>query len=225
MSRVAYRRRAASAGVNSNDAGRATRQRIMSVAERLFARKGLDAVSIRDITAAADANTAAIHYHFGSKQDLIEAILERRATEVDKRRSELLNELDRMREPTLRDVVAAFVVPTAELAADKRHGGRHYIGFLAAVLSHAEYMPLVVRAWEPETDRYLAALQRVTPHLSREVLEFRWAVAKDITNRVLGNPNGPIHVWLERRAPGADQPLTERLIDFLVGAFSAPVDG
>jgi hypothetical protein len=54
------------------------------------------------------------------------------------------------------------------------------------------------------------------------VRELRLALAKDMVNRVLGQPDGPVRAWIAIRAPGADGPLTERLIDFLVGAFSAP---
>jgi len=207
--------------------GSDTRDRIMTAAERLFARKGIDAVSIRDITGAARANTAAIHYHFGSKHALIESILERRAADLGRRRAALLAQIESDPSATLRDVVAAVVIPTAELAADTRHGGRHYVGFLAAVLAHPRYMARLIDIYEPHTSRYMAALARVTPHLRADVRELRWALAKDLVNRTLGygthgNRRGPVHAWLERHAPGADDALPDRLIDFLTGAFAAP---
>jgi AcrR family transcriptional regulator len=201
-----------------------TPERLMTAAERLIARKGLDAVSIRDITGAARANTAAIHYHFGSKHALVEAILERRAADLGARRAVLLEKIEADPQPTLRDVVAAVVIPTAELAADTRHGGRHYVAFLAAVLAHPGYMDRLIDIYEPHTSRYMAALDRVTPHLPAAVRELRWALAKDVVNRTLGNPRGPVHGWLERHARGADDALPERLIDFLAGAFAAPAE-
>jgi AcrR family transcriptional regulator len=202
--------------------GDQTRARLLSNGERLFAERGLDAVSVRDITAAADTNTASIHYHFGSKQGLVEAILERRARELGERRAELLDEIERNPDASLRDVVAAFVLPTAEIVADRRHGGYYYVGFLSAVLSHPEYLSLVIDTYEHHTSRYRAALAKVTPHLSRETRELRWALAKDLVNRTLGNPTAPVHQWLERQAPAAEQRFTDHLIDFLVGAFEAP---
>src|SRR6516225_2469216 len=81
-------------GVRNNEAGHETRTRLLDAAEQLFAERGLDAVSVRDITELADANTAAIHYHFGSKQDLIAAVLARRAAAMGERREELLDRLD-----------------------------------------------------------------------------------------------------------------------------------
>jgi AcrR family transcriptional regulator len=194
----------------------------MRTAERLFAERGIDAVSIRDITSEADVNTASIHYHFGSKAGLVNAILDWRAAEVGARRAAWLDRIESAPEPTLRDVVEALVVPTAEMAADVEHGGRYHIGFLAAVLAHPGLMPTVIEAFEPYTERYARALARATPHLDPGERELRLALAKDMVNRVIGQPEGPVHRWVALRAPGGDEPLTERLVAFLVGAFAAP---
>ena len=203
-------------------AGAATRERLMRAAERLFAERGIDAVSIRDITNEAGANSASIHYHFGSKAELVGAILDWRAAEVGARRAAWLDRIEAGEDPSLRDVLEAFVGPTAEMAADVDGGGQFHIGFLAAVLANPGLMPLVIGAFEPYTERFAAALTRVTPHLDADVRELRLALAKDMANRVIGQPEGPVHAWIALRAPGADDPLTERLIDFLVGAFAAP---
>ena len=204
-----------------NEAGAETKQRIMAVAERLFAEAGIDAVSIRDITSTADVNIASVNYHFGSKQGLVVDVLERRAHQLGERRAELLAAIDAEPEPTLRDVVAALVIPVAELAEDGEDGGQHYVGFVAAVLNHPEYVQLVSETFDPITNRYLAVLERVTPHLPPDVRAFRFAFAKDFVNRALSHP-AAVHQWIERHAPGADEPLTDRIIDFLTGAFAAP---
>ena len=216
-SRVAPRR----ARDPGNAAGLETRQRIVATAERLFARHGLDAVSVRDITTAARVNTAAINYHFGTKRGLVMAVLERRAEQLGERRAELLDEIERDPSPTLRDVVAALVIPTAELASDRRSGGYFYVGFLATVLDHPEYVKVVANAFDEVTNRYLVALERVTPHLPADVREFRFAFAKDFINRALVLPPH-VHHWIEQHAPGADEPLTDRIIDFVTGAFAGP---
>jgi AcrR family transcriptional regulator len=205
--------------------GEATRRRILSVAERLFAQRGLDAVPVRDITEAAKANTAAIHYHFGSKRKLVMAILERRAGELADRRGVLLDKIETDSPPDLRDVIEAMVLPSAEMVADKKSGGRHYIGFLAEVTSHPEYMPLVNQVYDPTVSRYLVALERVTPHLPPDIRTLRFALAKVFVNQVLGQPGAPVHHWLEQQAPGADANLTDRVVDFLVGAFREPHTG
>ena len=209
-------------GVRSNEAGEETRDRLLDTAERLFAKRGLDAVSVRDITESAGANTAAIHYHFGSKHDLMAAILERRADRVGMRRQELLDRLEQRPDIELRDVVEALVLPTAELVADGG-GGQHYVALLAALGDHPELVQLVIGAYDPYTDRYLHTLARVTPELPDEVRMLRFAVGKDLVNRLLGEPSGQVHLWVERQSPGADADMKASLVDILVGMFRAPV--
>lgn len=208
----------------TTEIGKTTRIRLMQVAEKLFAERGIDGVSIRDITNEADVSSASIHYHFGSKAELIAAILDWRAAEVGARRATWLDQIESNPDASLRQVLGAFVIPTAEMAADIEGGGQFHIGFLAAVLANPAHMPLMIAAFEPYTHRFEIALARVTPHLDPNVRELRLALAKDMVNRVIGQPDGPVHAWLEIRAPGADDELPERLIDFLTGAFSAPSD-
>ena len=205
-------------------AGRDTRERLLATAEELFATRGIDAVSVRDITEAADANTASINYHFGSKRGLIDAIVERRAEALGRRRAELLDELEGSDPVDLRAVTRAMVLPTAELVHDDPTG-RFYVSFLAALGDHPELMP-ALDAFEPSTERYLRALARATPELPAKVRVLRFAVAKDLTNRVLGQTNGPIHVWAERHGveiDDGDHGRVDSVVDMLVGIFTAPV--
>ncbi len=131
----------------TNEAGAETRRKLLDVAERLFATRGLDAVSLRDITETAGANMAAVHYHFGSKQDLIAALVERRSGAIGKRRSSLLDELEKSPTLDLRSVVRAIVLPTAEMVAEEG-GGEYYVAFLATLGDHPEVTPtLVERVW------------------------------------------------------------------------------
>jgi AcrR family transcriptional regulator len=215
--------RASPAGRGEQDqrtvSGEATRKRILKQAERLFAKSGIDAVSIRDITDAAGVNSAAIHYHFGSKSGLIEALLSRWAGELVERRGKMLDRIEGQSRIKLRDVVEVLVWPMIELGGARRGGGG-YVGFLAAVMNHPEYIPLMNELYEPDISRTLALLERVTPHLSPDVRMLRWAVAKDTVNRAV-SMTSPVHLWLKHYAPRAGDSLGERLVDFLTGAFEA----
>ena len=72
-----------------------TKERILETAERLFAEKGYGAVSLRSIIAAAEVNLAAVHYHFHSKEALLDAVLQRRIEPVNRERLALLEEYER----------------------------------------------------------------------------------------------------------------------------------
>lgn len=209
-------------GTRKNEAGRETRERILDEAERLFALHGLDAVSVREITDSADVNTAAIHYHFGSKQDLVAAILARRAGPFAARREELLDELERSGQVDLRTVVRAMVLPNFELATDGK-GGANYVAFMSALGSHAELMPLIAEVYDEGIERFMRMLITVTPGLPQEVRELRWAISKDLVNRLLGQPNGQVRLWSEARSPGSTDDLLNALTDIIVGIFEADV--
>ncbi|MBL8644489.1 MAG: TetR/AcrR family transcriptional regulator [Rhodospirillaceae bacterium] len=149
-----------------------TRERLILAAERLFAEKGVDAVSLRQVNAAAgQKNASAAHYHFGSKEELIEAIYEFRMARVNARRLDMLAALDaRKASASLRNLVEAVVLPMVEeIEAGK--GGKHYIRFIAQVRGHpAHDIGRISRskhasAMQAFNDRALALLPHVPPHV------------------------------------------------------------
>src|ERR1700681_651962 len=89
-----------------------TKTRILDVAEKLFGESGFDATSLRDITAAAHVNLAALNYHFQSKESLIDAVIERRFEPVNQRRLEMLAAAGP--NPSVEQIVEAFVGPLFE---------------------------------------------------------------------------------------------------------------
>jgi AcrR family transcriptional regulator len=206
----------------TNEAGAETRRRLLDVAERLFATRGLDAVSLRDITETAGANMAAVHYHFGSKQELITALVERRSGAIGKRRNSLLDELEKSPTLDLRSVVRAIVLPTAEMVAEEG-GGAYYVAFLATLGDHPEVTPTLLSAYGAYTRRLLRLLAKVTPELPDDVRLLRWSIAGDLVNRLLGYPTGQVRHWLAQLRPGADAHLVDSLTDIVEGIFIAPV--
>jgi AcrR family transcriptional regulator len=79
----------------SSDRRNATKDALLSAAERLYPERGLDAVSMREITREADQrNSTALQYHFSSKGALVSAVLDRRMKDGDARRLEFLHNLE-----------------------------------------------------------------------------------------------------------------------------------
>lgn len=103
---------------------------IISAAERLFAERGSDGVSLREINAASGAtNASAVQYHFGDRRGLVKAILAKHEVDVERRRHALLDAYEAAGEPDLRALAAALVEPlAAELSTD---GGPGYLQLLA----------------------------------------------------------------------------------------------
>ena len=86
-----------------------TKTRILNAAEKLFGKNGFDATSLRDITAEAQVNLAAVNYHFQSKDSLIDAIIERRILPISQRRLEMLDAAGHP--PSVEQIIEAFLAP------------------------------------------------------------------------------------------------------------------
>lgn len=111
-------------------AGQSTRDRLLEAAERLFATRGIDAVSLAEITQEAGLNnTGAVHYWFGGREALLDEIVDEHRTRLDARREALLDDLEALGEPTRPLLVKSLVEPMVELLDDPR--GRHFLSIQA----------------------------------------------------------------------------------------------
>ena len=102
-----------------------TSERILDVAERLFAERGFAGTSLRALTSAARVNVAAVQYHFGGKQALFMAVIDRRVAPVQQRRLKLLDELEARldgRPPELEAVLHTLIAPAFELERPSEPG-------------------------------------------------------------------------------------------------------
>lgn len=106
-----------------------TKSQIKAAAQLLFARHGVDAVTIQQIVAAAgQRNNAALHYHFGSKEELIRQVVVDGAAVLDERRQGMLRDMQLRGGPaSVREVLLVLVIPVIELGEDERWRG--YIRF------------------------------------------------------------------------------------------------
>ena len=107
-----------------------TKDRILHAAEELFAQQGFASTSLRQVTSRADVNIAAVNYHFGSKDNLVNEVFRRRMDEMSAQRLEALKAATRNVPGQLEPVLAAFVEPALAMAQD-RHGGGAFIRVIA----------------------------------------------------------------------------------------------
>jgi len=102
----------------SRDETRATADRLLDAAEKLFGERGVRAATLRDITREAEANVAAVSYHFGSKEGLLQAAISRRMEPLNAERIRLLDAVvaeGGENGPDLRAVLRSFLKPTVAL--------------------------------------------------------------------------------------------------------------
>jgi AcrR family transcriptional regulator len=141
---------------------------LVSAAERLFAERGTDAVSLREIKAAAGAtNASAIQYHFGGRTGLVKAVLAKHEVTIERRRHELLDAYEARGDTDLRALCAALVEPlVAELTAG---GGPGYLQ-LVSDLYNQPNPTFDLSAVDDRTASYWRWRALVLPMLSPEAV-------------------------------------------------------
>ncbi|MBZ5606954.1 MAG: TetR family transcriptional regulator [Acidobacteriia bacterium] len=152
-----------------------TKDRILDAAERLFARDGIEATSLRAITAEAGVNLAAVNYHFQSKDALVLAVIARRVGPVNERRLALLDACEREAGDgplPLQGVLDAFVRPVVEIFGGR---GRDFAPLMGRLYTEpSESMEKFYRSeGEPVAERFIRAYQRALPGLPRNELVWR----------------------------------------------------
>jgi AcrR family transcriptional regulator len=117
-----------------NASGRLTRELIIVTAERLFAERGIHAVSLREIgQEAGQRNTAATQYHFGTRENLLAAIYVYRSIHLNERRWELFHELQEQgARSDVEALLRAILLPHVESIRDRDN---HFLGYLARILT------------------------------------------------------------------------------------------
>lgn len=199
-----------------------TKERILGAAEDLFARHGFAGASLRQVTAAANVNLAAVNYHFGSKENLIEEVFRRRLDELNARRLAALAEVNADGKADLEQVLAAFIRPALELSLDKS-GGSAFVRVLAR--AYAEHNERLRRFLSDNYGHVLKefanAFARLLPHLGKEELYWRL----DIVSGALTYAMADFGV-IKRRSGVSEQTHRERaaehLIRFAAAGLRAP---
>jgi AcrR family transcriptional regulator len=107
-----------------------TKDRILGAAEELFAQFGFTGTSLRQVTSRADVNIAAVNYHFGSKENLVNEVFRRRMDDMSAQRLKALKAAIEQHPGELEPILAAFVEPALALAQD-RHGGGAFVRVVA----------------------------------------------------------------------------------------------
>ena len=201
--------------------GRGTREHLLLTAERLFAQRGIDAVSVREIlTVAGQRNKNAAQYYFGGREGLITALVSARSNALNRRRELLLEEVESSdRRNDLRALCTVLVAPLAEALDDPDN---HFLGFLAryqldhsrTVLSRAVDRVHTASYWRT------AKLIRATTGLPRSVFDIRFSLAMDMCFAGLAGRQAQEEAGEPGLPPRAE--FIDTLIDALCGVFRGP---
>jgi AcrR family transcriptional regulator len=203
-----------------------TKTRILDAAEALFTEHGFEATSLRQLTSAAGVNLAAVNYHFGSKEELFQAVLTRRLDPMNQERMELLEALEGEaggKPPSCEKVIFTMLIPALRLARDEKRGGKNFLRVLGRAYAdpapfvrhflHAQYAEMI--------GRYKEAFLRALPHLSKQELTWRLHFVMGALSYTLAGTDSH-KLFQQMGGTEDDELLLQRLAPFLVAGLKAP---
>lgn len=198
-----------------------TRDRLLETAERLFSDRGFASVSLRTLTKEAGVNLASVSYHFGSKESLINAIVHGHIVPVDLDRNARLDQLEKVGDYTVRDVLDAFLRPPFDRAEQQK-------------LPFVQHCRLIFRCmneqtWEMSAEdverlratmgRFSKLLHGLLPELSDEQLSLRLTFAIGTMLHTLMNSHITCKVRvLPGPAPGQEE-VYQAMLDYATHGF------
>ncbi|MGK3998833.1 TetR/AcrR family transcriptional regulator [Sorangium sp. So ce1024] len=199
-----------------------TREVILDAAERLFAEHGVAAVSNRQVSeAAGQANNFAVGYHFGTKADLVLAIVRRHVPSIERRRAKMLAEIKGSSD--LRDWLACLVRPTVDHIASLGVPS-WYARFSAQVMTDPVLRKLVIDEMiaTPAMQETIAGLERLRPIWPEEVLEERGDMSRHLIVHMCAERERALQAGIATPRATWDAAAVG-LVDALVGLWTAPV--
>lgn len=205
-----------------------TPTRILEAAERLFLQHGFASTSMRMITAEAEVNLAAVNYHFGSKDALIEAVFTRRLGPLNRQRLGHLDRLEALAEGAplkLETIVEAFIGSAFASDGSANDGSRVFAQLLGRAYSEpsSSVREILYSQNKEVIKRFKLALAKALPHLSAEELVWRMHfVFGSISYTQSGSDALRLVAKYELSDGSYPQTVVKRLLPFLCAGLQAP---
>lgn len=201
-----------------------TPKKILDVAERLFVKNGPEATSLRAINDAAGTSQGVLHYHFGGKQKLLEALLMDRLAPIMEERQAMLAGLDLSRDDmSVRPLLAVIALPLARRMIEGGSSGKSAVKLLARLYAekHPVHQKVTDSFFKEAGNVILEKIKAALPHYSDAQIELRMEIATSAIFSTISQIGAPPRQW----QPGLKQQKdwgwqsVEELLDFLTQGF------
>ena len=150
------------------------RDRILDAAEALFAERGFDGVTLRQIASSAGVDVALANYHFGKKLELFNAVFERRAALLNQSRLDALRKVQAEQGDagaSVEQVIEAFLRPLELTQETADPGWRHYLALIAYVNNSTYWgKRMMSKLFDDLVQEFIAALRQALPTASDQDL-------------------------------------------------------
>ncbi len=205
-----------------------TKTLILDAAEGAFADLGFGAASLRHIIAVAGVNLAAVHYHFGSKEALIEAVFARRLAPLNRERLDLLDRIETEaagRSLPLEKILEALAGPALRLARDATKGGPVVMRLIGRTIAepNEHLQRLLAEQFGDVVRRFAAAFQRALPKLPREAVFWRLQFVVGAMGHLICDTQRFKTISGGLCDPADTETALEHLITFLAAGMRAPM--
>jgi AcrR family transcriptional regulator len=195
-----------------------TKRRILDAAELLFADKGFDAVSVREVAKRAQVLLGQITYHFSSKENLFEEVIARRAVELNGRRRAALRDL---KHGTIEEVLDTYLRPYLDLVTGKDSGWRAYGRLIAQTGQSSRWQKISARHFSDLGHRVIDLMIDAEPGLARPMAIHAYVHMVSVMFGVFA-ASGLIDIFSDGTMSSADLPSTYKsMIRFAAGGIRA----
>ena len=209
-----------------------TRERILDAAERLFMAHGYEGTSMRQITGEASVNLAAVNYHFGSKESLMQEVFRRRLDWLNEERMRVLDamESEAAGKPLkASQIVDGFFGTLLRMANDEQRGGITFLRLLGRTLTDpSEFIrTFLAHEYAAVVNRYKDALFRALPDVPKAEIVWRFHFMLGATSYAIAGTDALrlITDWQIEEVDQVDRIdlLLPRLMSFLLGGLRSPL--
>jgi len=209
--------------------GNSKRDRILDVAEELFAMHGYDGVTLRRIATGADVDVALASYHFGRKLDLFHAVFERRGAYLNEARLKALHRCQRKagpQGPSVEAILEAFLRPL-ELAQETGDAGwRHYLALIAYV-NNSPYWGrrMMSKLFDALVLEFIGALKKALPEASEESIFWAYHNLSGALTLTFAQTGRIDKLSAERCLSSDFKAAYDHMIPFMVAGFRRLAEG
>lgn len=209
-----------------------TRERILDAAEHLFMAHGYEGTSMRQITGEASVNLAAVNYHFGSKESLMQEVFRRRLDWLNEERMRVLNamEAEAAGKPLkASQIVDGFFGTLLRMANDEQRGGITFLRLLGRTLTDpSEFIrTFLAHEYAAVVERYKEALFKALPDVPKAEIVWRFHFMLGATSYAIAGTDALrlITDWQIEEVDKVDRIdlLLPRLMSFLLGGLRSPL--
>ena len=215
--------------VNGVDMAKSTSEQILDAAEKLFSQTGYHATTLRNITQEAKVNLAAVNYHFGSKEELVNAVIERRIVPINNIRMKMLNEIEKKTEtqnyqPDTSEILKALIEGPLKFRAKEKRA-KYCITLIGRAFSETDttVRDIFLKKMSKVINKVVELLTLALPHIPIDIIKLRLSFSIGAFSHVMHTMDTNQQDTVLRGYKQSTEELVTLLVNYAKAGMEAPV--